>query len=172
MAASQNFISKRANCGSTPSYSRPLLTKNVWPLSLQLVTGWGAEGHGEKGLADLFERRIMPEFRPVFEAWKKTDPLRNRNAPAGPQLMPEFRSSKMEEASRLGDESSALFEQGTSARHVSDKYVRLTVILATVLLLTAIGQRFKNQVVRLGLLVISVMLLSFSLYRIFELPRL
>lgn len=35
-----------------------------------------AEAHRDEKLADLFERRILPEFRPAFEAWIKTDPLR------------------------------------------------------------------------------------------------
>ena len=43
-----------------------------------------AQAHGDTILADLFERRLLPEFRPAFEAWKKTDPIHNPNAPAGP----------------------------------------------------------------------------------------
>src|SRR5215467_5976097 len=54
-----------------------------------------AEAQGEHKLAKLFERRIVPEFRPAFEAWKKTDPINNPNAPAGPQLMAEYRSSNV-----------------------------------------------------------------------------
>src|ERR1700733_7502272 len=50
-----------------------------------------AEAHNDKKLADFFERRFLPEFRPAFESWKKTDPLNNPNAPPGPQLMPEYR---------------------------------------------------------------------------------
>jgi hypothetical protein len=131
-----------------------------------------AKAHGENKLVDLFERRFLPEFRPAFEAWKKTDPVNNPNAPAGPQLMAEFRSSKTEEAARLNNEATEVFERGTKARQLSDDYVRLTVILATVLLLTAASQRFKIRSVRVGLIVISILLLLFPLYRIFELPRL
>jgi hypothetical protein len=80
------------------------------------------------------ERRFLPEFRPAFEAWKKTDPVNNPNAPADPQLMAEFRSSKTEPAAKLNDEATEVFERGTKARQFSDDYVRLTVILATVLL--------------------------------------
>src|ERR1700757_2274136 len=109
-----------------------------------------AEAHGDKKLADLFERRFLPEFRPAFEAWKKTDPLNNRDAPPGPQLMAEYRSSKTEEAARLNERASEVFEQGTSARQLSDQYVRVTVTLATVLLLMAISQRFKSRGVRYG----------------------
>ena len=130
-----------------------------------------AEAQGEKKLADLFERRFLPEFRPAFEAWKKTDPLNNSEAPAGPQLMPEYRSSKTEEAARLDGEAARVFERGTNARQRSDAYVRETVILATVLLLTAMSQRFKIPGVRVGLVVIAALLLSFVLYHIVTFPR-
>src|SRR5580693_1910744 len=130
-----------------------------------------AEAHGDKKLADLFERRFLPEFRPSFEAWKKTDPLNNPNAPAGPQLMEGYRSSKTEEAAKLNDQATEVFEQGTRDRQRSDEYVRVTVTLATVLLLMAISQRFKTRGVRVGLLVIAMILLCFPVYHILMLPR-
>lgn len=130
-----------------------------------------AQAQGEKKLAELFERRFLPEFRPAFEAWKKTDPLNNPNAPAGPQLMAEYRSSKAEEAARLNNEATEVFERGTQARKHSDEYVRVTVILATVLLLTAISQRFKTHGVRVGLAVIAALLLCIPIFRILTLPR-
>jgi len=130
-----------------------------------------AEAHGDKRLAQIFERRFLPEVRPAFEAWKKTDPLNNPNAPVGPQLMAEYRSSKTEEAAKLNDQATEVFEQGTRARQHSDEYVRLTVTLATVLLLIAISQRFKTRGVRSGLLMIALFLLCFPVYRVLTLPR-
>jgi len=130
-----------------------------------------AEVHGDKKLADLFERRFLPEFRPAFEAWKKTDPLNDPKAPAGPQLMAEYRSSKTEAAAKLNDQAAEVFEQGTRARQQSDQYVRVTVTLATVLLLIAISQRFKTRAVRIGLLATAMLLLCFPVYHIITLPR-
>jgi hypothetical protein len=130
-----------------------------------------AQAHGDKKLADLFERRFLPEFRPAFEAWKQTDPLNNPNAPVGPQFMSEYRSSKTEQASQLEQKATAVFEEGTQARQYSDDYVRATVTLATVLLLTAISQRFKTSSVRVGLAAIAVILLCFPVYHILTLPR-
>ena|SRR5277367_694054 len=71
-----------------------------------------AEAHGDQKLAGLFERRFLPEFRPAFEAWKKTDPVNNPNALAGPQLMAEHRNSKTEEAAKLNVQATEVFEQG------------------------------------------------------------
>jgi hypothetical protein len=130
-----------------------------------------AEAHNDKKLADLFERRFLPEFLPAFEAWKKTDPINNPNAPAGPQMMAGFSSAKAVEAARLNDRANEAFEQGTKGRQLSDEYVRATVTLATVLLLIAIGQRFKTRLVRISLLVIAMVLLCFPVYHILTLPR-
>jgi hypothetical protein len=136
------------------------------------VDEWlNAEAHSDKKLADLFERRFLPEFRPAFEAWKKTDPLNNPNAPANPQLMAEYRSSKTEQAAKLNDQASEVFEQGTRDRQYADEYVRATVTLATVLLLIAISQRFTTRGVRVGLLVIATFLLFYPVYHILMLPR-
>ncbi|MGA2689907.1 MAG: hypothetical protein ABSE85_17740 [Candidatus Korobacteraceae bacterium] len=130
-----------------------------------------AESHGEEKLAELFERRLPPEFRPAFQAWKLTDPLHNPDAPAGPQLMHEYRSAKSEEAAKLNEQAGKVFEQGNVARRHSDDYVKATVMLATVLLLTAISQRFKTHGVRVGLAVTSALLLCLPIYRILTLPR-
>jgi len=130
-----------------------------------------AEAHGDRKLADLFERRFLPEFRPTLEIWKKTDPINNPNAPAGPQLMAEYRDSKTAEAARLNDQATEVFDQGTRDRQFSDEYVRVTVTLATILLLMSISQRFKIRGVRLGLLAVAALLLCFPVYHIFTLPR-
>ena len=85
--------------------------------------------------------------------------------------MSEYRSSKTEQASQLEQKATADFEEGTKARQYSDDYVRATVTLATVLLLTAVSQRFKTSRVRVGLAAIAVMLLCFPVYHILTLPR-
>jgi len=136
------------------------------------VVEWlNAKAHGDKKLADLFERRFLPEFRPAFEAWTKTDPLNNPNAPPGPQMMAEYKNSKADEAAKLNEQATEAFEQGTLDRQRSDEYVRVTVTLATVLLLIAISQRFTTRAVRVGLLLLATFLLCFPVYRIFTLPR-
>lgn len=131
-----------------------------------------AEAAGHKQLAAMFERRFLPEFRPAFEAWKRTDPLTNPDAPAGPFYMPGYRSAKGDEAARLNAEASLKFDQGNDARAHSDNYVRVTVTLATVLLLMAVSERFKVFAVRAALGVIAALVLCGPIYRLLTLPRL
>jgi hypothetical protein len=130
-----------------------------------------AEAQGQTKLAELFERRMLPDFRPAFEAWKKTDPIHNANAPAAPESMTEFHSPKTEEAAKLNQQATETFETGNVAGQHSDEYVRVTVLLATVLLLMAISQRFKIHAIRVGLVIVASLLLCFPIYRIFILPR-
>jgi hypothetical protein len=137
------------------------------------VTEWiKAESSGNHKLAQLFERRFRPEAKVAFDAWVKTDPLNNPNAPPGPLLMKEYHNANLEESMKKADEATDAFERGTAARATSDKYVRVTVLLATVLLLVAISQRFRSHGVRLGLAVVAFLLLCFPLVRLVLLPRL
>ncbi len=130
-----------------------------------------AEVQGQDKLAAMFERRFLPEIRPAFEAWKRTDPLHNPNAPVGPQAMPEYHNSRAEQSAKLKERSAQVFEQGNVARRNSDDYVKATVMLATVLLLTAISQRFKTHGVRVGLALMAALLLCLPVYHILTLPR-
>jgi hypothetical protein len=139
--------------------------------ALTVVEWLKAQAHNDKKLAGIFEGRILPEFRPAFQAWKKTDPLNSPNAPAGPQLMAEFRSSRAEAAAALNNQATERFEQGRKATEFSDQYVRATVTLATVLLLIAISQRFRTRAVRIGLIAMAIFLLSFPIHHILVLPR-
>lgn len=85
--------------------------------------------------------------------------------------MTEFRNLKTEEAARLNQQAAEDFEQGNVGRKYSDEYVRMTVLLATVLLLMAISQRFKVHAIRVGLAALAAIVLLFPIYYIFSLPR-
>ena len=86
--------------------------------------------------------------------------------------MKEYHNAHAEEAAKLSNEATEEFEKGAKARGTSDDYVRSTVFLATVLLLTAISQRFKTHAVRVGLAVVAFLLLCVPIYRLLTLPRL
>jgi hypothetical protein len=130
-----------------------------------------AEAAGNQKVAQMFARRMRPEFRPAFEAWVKLDPINNTNAPPGPMAMPEYRNAHAEEAAKRGEEATEAFEHGAAARAISDKYVRATVTLATVLLLVAISQRFRTQRVRTGLAIVAILLVCLPVLRVILLPR-
>ena len=120
----------------------------------------------------IYQRRFSPEFRAPFEAWLKMDPLNNPKAPIGPAFMPEYHNARLVRAQQLGDEATAAFTEGTEAREMAERYVRITVLLATILFLTAVAQRFKIRKVRLGLFLIAAALMVYALATVGAYPRL
>jgi hypothetical protein len=131
-----------------------------------------AGSRGDRKLAQFLERRFREEFRTAFRAWLATDPFNDPTAPPGPTFMPEYRNAKSEQAETLNEKALSTFSQGTGSRAAGDRYMRVTVLLATVLLLTAISQRFRIPVVRTGLLCTAFVVLAIPLWSLFTLPRL
>ena len=127
---------------------------------------------GQERTAAAFERRFRLEYRPAFRAWLTTDPLHNPKAPAGPIFMPQYRNADLAEASALNAQASATFTRGTDARETGDHYVRTTVLLATVLFLIALSQRFRAHGVRMSVLVLALVLLAVALGFVISYPRL
>jgi hypothetical protein len=130
-----------------------------------------AKLRGEERAAELLARRFRPEFTVAFEAWRKTNPLENDDAPPGPSFMAEYRSERAERSQELARASTQLFEDGVKAREEGDEFVRATVVLATVLLLTALSQRFRIRAPRIGLLAVACVMLGVALYWIITFPR-
>jgi hypothetical protein len=129
-----------------------------------------ATGQGAHEDAALFERRFRLEFRPAFAAWLKTDPFHNAKAPPGPLLMPQYHNASAVKAEAYDARASHAFEEGTKARERGDEYLRNTVLLATVLFLTALSQKFKVHAVRASMLGVSAVLLAVALYFVATYP--
>jgi hypothetical protein len=123
-------------------------------------------------LARDFEKRFRPEYRPAFRAWLATDPFVNPRAPAGPILMPQYHNALVERGAALNTHASEVFQEGAEARETGEKYVRATVLLATVLFLIALSQRFGVVKLRVGLLCVALVLLGIALTSIATYPRL
>jgi len=126
---------------------------------------------GQERTAAAFEKRFRLEYRPAFRAWLETDPLHNPSAPLGPIFMPQYRNADLAQAAALNAQASATFTRGTDARDNGDHYVRTTVLLATVLFLIALSQRFKAHGVRTSVLALALVLLALSLGLVISYPR-
>jgi hypothetical protein len=134
--------------------------------------GWvAAKIAGREALAAYYERRFRPEYAVAFAAWQALDPFHNKNAPAGPIFMPQYKNANALAASQFAATATRYFTTGVSTRDRTDDYVRATVFLATVLFLTALSQRFEFAGPRAIIIAIAAVLLAISLYWIIVLPR-
>jgi hypothetical protein len=137
-----------------------------------LFTAWlqAISAHNGK-LAAIYVRRFTPDYRTGFQAWLKTKPLTNPNAPAGPAYMPQYRNPDLVAAAQLNKSAAGSFAKGTAARDNSDNYVRDTVLFAAVLFLVAIAQRFKLRNIRVATIAVAVALLVYAAVSAAQLPR-
>ena len=126
---------------------------------------------GKVQAAEFFERRFRDEYRPAFAAWMKTDPFSNAQAPPGPIFMPDYHNAKHEQFLALTKQAAEMADQGTKSGETGDQYVRITVLLATVLLITAIGQRFRFKTVRILFMILAWLLLCLPFWQLLTLPH-
>ncbi len=134
--------------------------------------GWVAgKIAGREQIATFYERRFRPEYAVAFSAWMAFDPFHNRKAPPGPIFMPQYNNANAVAARQLEAASARHFNVGVASRDRGDDYVRVTVFLATVLFLTAISQRFEFVGPRIAIVAVAALLLIFSMFGIFTLPR-
>ncbi len=136
-----------------------------------LVNNWlNAYTQGNTKLANIYENRFRPEFRPTFEAWLALDPFNNPNAPPGPLFMPQYKVGLSDTADLLDAKASKTFDEGQAAKEQGDAYVLNTVFLAVVLFLTAIAENFKWNTIRAVILVVALGMLLFGIYHLVIYP--
>ena len=122
------------------------------------------------GAMKLAVHRFRPEFRIAFDAWRATKPETNRSAPRGPTYMPEYRQPLLASAKALDQRAENTSAAGAAAGETSDKYVRTTVFLASVLFLVGISAHFPLRGVRYALVALASLLLLASLVQLTQLP--
>jgi hypothetical protein len=126
---------------------------------------------GDKAAAEVLSQRFTTEYQVAFDAWLQLHPLTNHEAPAGPRYMPEFKDSLAEKAAKLGGRATATFNDGVLCRSRAEHYVRITVVLAAVLILIALGMRFKIRGVRYAVNVVAGLFLVYCVVLVITYPH-
>jgi hypothetical protein len=129
-----------------------------------------AEIAGDKNGMRVAERRFRPQYKVAFVAWLATHPFTNPNAPPGPQSMPQYKPTGQALSQVLDAQADAFYTEGEKAAETGDDYVRVTVILASVLFLVGISTQFPFRGVRYGLITVGTLLLLFACEQILALP--
>ena len=127
-------------------------------LSLQatLFVQWAtAISEENQDLADFLYQRFPAELRVATDAWLATQPLKNPDAPATPFEMAEYALPETARAAQLRAEAASESSLAAQANEISDRYVLLTVIFASVLFFGGISGKFQSKAIDLAMLVIS-----------------
>jgi len=134
---------------------------------------WNTESHLSLSAADASTRKRLArissrsrsvsatrrrsQYRVAWEAWMKTNPFTNPNAPPGPAAMPQYHPTGQHAAVVFDHLAAEGFKHGEHEAATADDYVRTTVILASVLFL-------------IGMISVGIVLLVFAVALILTLP--
>jgi len=129
-----------------------------------------ALNNNDEKLAQFFFERFREDFKPAVEAWLKTNPLENPDAPPTPFLMPEYKKTFSEDAEKFATQSAMKLEEATQANKNSDNYILLTVIYASVLFLSGVLSKFSGFKVRTSLLTVGMIIYVIATVGLFSLP--
>jgi len=160
-ASTARALANRASTLGGQERIQDLLNFNRW---LEVST------EGNTQLAQLYERRFRPEFRPAFVAWRAQDPINNTKAIASPLLMPQYKVANFEKADKLERLGDKRFEEAKRATEHADSYSFATVFFAAVLFFAGISMRFDWIAMRMTVLGLSALFLAYGIFHLASLP--
>jgi hypothetical protein len=163
----QSISFSQAGALRTESMRASTAAGQLVQLDVGMFTRWvDAWAGDDEELATFYRERFREEFATAFDAWMALDPANNPAAPDSPFAMPEYTSSRAEEAESLVQEAEAAFAEGRAANQQSDEYILNAVVLASVLFLAGIATRFDWLPVRVAIIVVALVLLARGLYNL------
>jgi hypothetical protein len=125
---------------------------------------------GRKNEERVAENHFRPEYDVAFRAWLATKPFTNPHAPKAPQYMAQYQPTGYAESSALDAQAALNYAAGEHAASTGDDYIRVTVVLASVLFLVGLSSHFPLHGVRVGLVALGAALLCFAAVEILRLP--
>ncbi|MGA8576368.1 MAG: hypothetical protein WB609_11895 [Candidatus Cybelea sp.] len=124
---------------------------------------------GNTARAQFIFDRFGPEMRSAMVAWLATKPLKNRNAPASPFVMPQYALPAKAEARKYEVTAASDFSAALTANRHADDFLLLTVVFAAVSFLA--GMSTKMVYPRHAIVVsIGVVALIYGTVRLVGLP--
>ena len=114
-----------------------------------------AYARSETELVTFYRERFRPEFKPAFEAWIATKPLKTQGAPRTPFVMPEYRLAAREEAARLDQHAEALSAQVRRNIQRASNYVLGVVLFAVALFFAGMSTKLTAPGLRKAMLVVG-----------------
>jgi len=145
-----------ANVASVRSAQLANEALQLTSLHANLFVAWVTAISDEKEeLADFLYARFPPELKTATDAWIATQPRQNPDAPPSPFSMPEYQLAQNQEAAELRQVANEEIAQADHADEVSDRYVLLTVIFASVLFFGGISGKFQSKSVDVAMLTLA-----------------
>lgn len=145
-----------ANVASVRAAQQSNAALQTATLHANLFVAWVTAVSDEKQeLADFLYARFPGELKTAADAWIATQPRQNPDAPTSPFVMPEYQLPQNVRAAELQALADDELQLANVANEVSDRYVLLTVIFASVLFFGGISGKFQSKQVDVAMLALA-----------------
>jgi hypothetical protein len=114
-----------------------------------------AYARGETEVVNFYRERFREEFRPAFNAWIATKPLKTEGAPLTPFAMPQYRLAAKAEAGRLDRSAEELSAQVRRNIQRASNYVLGVVLFAVALFFAGMSTKLTVPGLRMTMLVVG-----------------
>lgn len=161
----------RANLIRTKASTAELQADARRAIDVHLFSAWmAAKSTGKDKLAEIYRVRFPPELRTAFDAWMRTNPFENPNAPASPFSNGGVRPPGEQASGSLGEQAAREFDAGIEANRIADDFAQATVFFAIALFFGGIAQVFRFRSARLILLAVALAACIVAVVRLMGLP--
>jgi hypothetical protein len=153
----QSFRLAAANKAGRDSSAANLSAVQVKAFDASMFISYMQAKHdGNQKHEQFLFQRFRPEMKKAVEAWLKTDPFNNPEAPPSPFKMAEYSQHESDEAARQSELSAREQAAAQHANETSDAYVLLTVLFASVLFFGGIASSLDSRRVRIAVVLIAL----------------
>jgi hypothetical protein len=114
-----------------------------------------AYARGETELVTFYRARFRDEFKPAFNAWIATKPLKAAGAPPTPFAMPQYRLAAEAEAGRLDEDAETLSAQVRRNIQRASNYVLGVVLFAVALFFAGMSTKLTAPGLRKTMLAVG-----------------
>jgi hypothetical protein len=114
-----------------------------------------AYARSETELVNFYRDRFRDEFKPAFNAWLATRPLKTAGAPPTPFTMPQYRLAAEAEAARLDEDAEKLSAQVRRNIQRASNYVLGVVLFAVALFFAGMSTKLTAPGLRKAMLVVG-----------------
>jgi len=113
---------------------------------------------GDTKLVNFYRERFREEFRPAFNAWVATKPLKTEGAPLTPFAMPQYRLAAKAEAGRLDQMAEELAAEVRRDIQRASNYVLGVVLFAVALFFAGMSTKLTAPGLRITLVAIGCLI--------------
>ena len=150
-----------------------VLVTNQWRVfdASMFIEYAAARSEGSAELEEFLYNRFRPEMRRAVDTWLETDPFEDPKAPPHPFQPEWYKLPEEREASRQQEQGMRSYADAQEMNQISDTYVLLTVLFASVLFFGGMAGTFTSARIELIFGAIAVVLFLAVLGYTLTMPR-